>query len=71
MVPNLCIRPPLNKNKAVFFNELSKSLSQITNMYDNIIVMGDVNIDTSDITQDSLNYFSDLMRYLFFIKQNN
>ena len=40
-------------------------------MYDNIIVMGDVNIDTSDVTQDSLNYFSDLMRYLFFIKQNN
>ena len=45
-------RPPSNDNKAIFFNELTTSLSQITNLYDYFVVMGDLNIDTSDKTED-------------------
>ena len=39
-------RPPHSNNKKVFFSELTTSLNQATNKYDNIIVMGDLNIDT-------------------------
>ena len=41
-------RPPSNDNKAIFFNELTTSLSQIKSLYDYFKVMGDLNIDTSD-----------------------
>ena len=53
-------RPPSNDNKAIFFNELTTSLSQITNLYDYFVVMGDLNIDTSDKTKDTSCYLSDL-----------
>ena len=53
-------RPPSNDNKAIFFNELTTSLSQITNLYDYFVVMGDLNIDTSDKTKDASCYLSDL-----------
>ena len=39
-------RPPRSNNKKVFFSELTTSLNQATNKYHNIIVMGDLNIDT-------------------------
>ena len=39
-------RPPHLNNKKVFLSELTTSLNQATNKYDNIIVMGDLNIDT-------------------------
>ena len=39
-------RPPHSNNKKVFFSELTTSLNQATNKYDNIIVMGDLNVDT-------------------------
>ena len=35
-------RPPSNDNKAIFFNELTTSLSQITNLYDYFVIMGDL-----------------------------
>ena len=53
-------RPPSNDNKAIFFNDLTTSLSQITNLYDYLVVMGDLNIDTSDKTKDTSGYLSDL-----------
>ena len=37
-------RSPSNDNKATFFNELTTSLSQIANLYDYYVVMGDLNI---------------------------
>ena len=39
-------RPPHSNNKKVCFSKLTSSLNQATNKYDNIIVMGDLNIDT-------------------------
>ena len=53
-------RPPQNNNKASFFNEISITLNQITNKYENFIIMGDLNIDTADKTKDTCNYLSDL-----------
>ena len=38
-------RPP-NTNKETFFSDLSTSLNRALDRYDNIIVMGDINIDT-------------------------
>ena len=35
-------RPPSNDNKAIFFNELTTSLSQITNSYDYFVIKGDL-----------------------------
>ena len=53
-------RPPSNDNKAIFFNELITTLSQITNLYDYFEVMGDLNVDLFDKTKDSFCYLSDL-----------
>ena len=53
-------RPSSNDNKAIFFNELTTLLSQITNLYDYFVVMGDQIIDTSDKTKDTSCYLSDL-----------
>ena len=36
------------------------ALSQITNLYDYFVVMGDPNIDTSDKTKDTSCYWSDI-----------
>ena len=53
-------RPPHLNNKKVFFSELTTSLNQATNKYDNIIVMGDLNIDTLKNGADTNHYLSDL-----------
>ena len=54
-------RPPQNNNKSSFFNEISNILNQATNKYDNIVVKGDLNIDTpNSLTKDMNNYLSDL-----------
>ena len=53
-------RPPKNDSKVMFFNELNLSLNQCVNKYDNIIVMGDLNIDISDKRKDNDNFLSDL-----------
>ena len=42
-------RYPQN-NKASSINEISITLNQITNKYENFIIMGDLNIDTADKT---------------------
>ena len=44
----------------MFSNELNLSLNQCVNKYDNIIVMGDLNIDISDKRKDNNNFLSDL-----------
>ena len=46
-------RPPRNTNKHTFFDELSISLVQITNTYENFIVTGDLNIDKLDDSRDT------------------
>ena len=40
-------RPPTQNNLECFFNEVTTSLSQTSVMYDNLIVMGDFNIDVN------------------------
>ena len=44
----------------MFSNQLNLSLNQCVNKYDNIIVMGDLNIDISDKRKDNNNFLSDL-----------
>ena len=58
-------RPPQNNNKAPFFNKISITLNQITNKYENFIIMGDLNIDTDDKTKDTCNYLSNLCDTFF------
>ena len=53
-------RPPQNANKVMSFNESNLSLNQCVNKYDNIIVMGDLNIDISNKRKDNHNFLSDL-----------
>ena len=54
--------PPQNNNKALFFDEISITLNQITNKYGKFIVMGDLNIDTADKTKD--NYLTTYLIYV-------
>ena len=44
----------------MFFSELTTSLNQATNKYENIIVMGDLNIDTLKNGADTNHYLPDL-----------
>ena len=44
----------------MFFSELATWLNKATNKYDNIIVMGDLNIDTQKNGADTNHYLSDL-----------
>ena len=53
-------RPPQNDNKVMFFNELNLSSNQCVNKRDNIIAMGDLNIDISNKSKDNNNFLSDL-----------
>ena len=41
-------RSPISTNIKIFFLELSKTLDIATSRYDNLIVMGDLNIDVDD-----------------------
>ena len=52
--------PPKNGNKLMFFNELNLSLNQCVNKYDNIIVMGDLNIHISDKRKGNSNFLPEL-----------
>ena len=49
-------RPP-DTNITNFFDDLSKCLEQITNLYDLIIITGDININTIDETSPGLNIY--------------
>ena len=53
-------RPP-KYDKEVFFQELSKTVSQAINKYDNILVAGDLNIDVSGSKGLNDNHFSELI----------
>ena len=53
-------RPPYNSNKDGFFKELNKSLSIIARKYENVLLVGDLNIDILDKKKDSQNCLSDL-----------
>ena len=53
--------PPQENNKYVFFNELNETLIKAVNSYENIIVIGDLNIDGSDPDKDKNNYLSDFI----------
>ena len=55
----LAERPPRNDNKIMFFNESSLSLNQCVNKYDNIIVMGDLNIDISNKRKGNNKFLAD------------
>ena len=48
-------RLPQEKNKYVFFNELTETLSKAVNNY------GDLNIDVNDPEKDKNNYLSDFV----------
>ena len=52
-------RPPYN-NKDIFFSELSNALSSATRKYENILIIGDLNIDTSNKKKDNGNYLFEL-----------
>ena len=54
-------RPPQENNKYTFFNELNETLSKAVNSYENIIVIGDLNIDVSDPDKDRNNYLSEFV----------
>ena len=41
-------RPPYNSKKNGFFKQVNKSLSNIKRKYENVIVVGDLNIDILD-----------------------
>ena len=56
----LVYRPPYSSNKDSFFKELNKSLSNIARKYENVLLIGDLNIDILDKKRDSKNYLSDL-----------
>ena len=42
-------RPPCNNNKATFFMELNKSLCNIARKYENILIIGDLNINFDNL----------------------
>ena len=44
-----------------FFNKVNETLSKAVNNYENIIVIGDRNIDVSDADKDRNNYLSDFV----------
>ena len=51
---------PESINRALFFEELNQSLSNAVNTYDNIVLAGDLNIDTNSATDDTRGYLSDI-----------
>ena len=48
MVYTVSYRPPQESNKYMYFNELNETLSKVANRCENIIVIGDLNIDAID-----------------------
>ena len=53
-------RPPYYSSKDGFFKELHKSLSSIARKYENVLLVGDLNINILDKKNDSKNYLFDL-----------
>ena len=64
-------RPPSYNNLIIFFEELTKSVCKALNRYDNIIVMGDFNIDINKddaIGHDKLDVFCDTLNLTNLVK---
>ena len=53
-------RPPYYSSKDGFFKELHKSLSNIARKYENVLLVGDLNINIFDKKNNSKNYLFDL-----------
>ena len=54
-------RPPFNNNKATFFMELNKSLCNIARKYENLLIIGDLNINFDNLKKgDTHSHLSDL-----------
>ena len=69
---SLC-RPPSYNNLIIFFEELTKSVSKSLNTYDNIIVMGDFNIDINKnqpIGHDKLDVFCNTLNLTNLVKSD-
>ena len=59
------------KNIDLFFNELSMSMNNVVCKYDNIVLIGDINIDSdSELTSDfqKLSSFCDIFSFKNLIK---
>ena len=52
-------RPPGSRNLANFFSELNKCVDMATRKYENIVIMGDINIDTDNDKAAGLNKMSE------------
>ena len=50
----------VHNNNGIFFSELANTLSLATSKYENIIIIGDLNMDTSNKRKDHGNYQSNL-----------
>ena len=64
-------RPPSPNNLAIFFEELTDSLSRAISNYDSIILMGDFNIDIkkeNSIAYDKLEEFRDTFKLTNLVK---
>ena len=59
MVHFISYRPP-NFSKTEFFEEISVTLNKALNEYDNLLLAGDLNINTLRPTSDSSDHLSDL-----------
>ena len=65
-------RPPTSTNLDIFFEELTNSLSKAVNKYDNLIVMGDFNIDlnkTGGIDFGKLEEFRSFQSHKYCLKE--
>ena len=51
---------PPDTNKSTFFNEIYVTLNKILGKYDNILLLGDLNIDELKTGSDSSNHLSDV-----------
>ena len=58
-------RPPYSHNKDIFFSELANNLSLATRKYEKILIIGDLNIGTSNRKKDNGNYLFNLCDTFF------
>ena len=67
-------RPPFYNNLIILFEELTSSVCKALNTYDNIIVMGDFNIDVNKgegIGHDKIDVFCDTLKLTNLVKSGS